>query len=245
MDRVFRKLYILNTLCIISLFGCTTKDSIDTENVFEMALISDSLSYYFPPTLSDTFKRENPFQQDIAQRYYSSTLYTFNEPILFNKSDSQTIYRILWLRSFDQPVCFSMKQFKGRYFLNTKTLDRIPEFYATMERYFRDANNRKPAIDTIQQADSLPLINFNTIKVLTSGQWNQIENYLAKLDFWEGPISDPNDQNSTDGANWIIEGRKAYKYHFIDRRNENRQLFPLGKYLIKLSRLNIKDDSIY
>ena len=43
----------------------------------------------------------------------------------------------------------------------------------------------------------------------------------------------------------IIEGRENGKYHFINIRNARGDLMDFGKYLIKLSELKIKDDSIY
>ena len=243
MHRIMQFLKVPIALYSLTLFSCKTNNSIDTNNVFERAFKSDSLSYYFPPILNDTFERENPFYKDFKQRWYSSSLYSFKEPILYTKTDSEIIYRLLWLRSFHEPVCFTIKGNKGNYFLNAKTLDRQPAFNPTIEGKYTNTN--EIIFDTIQKADRYALITFDTIKVLTSRQWKAIENYLTKLNFWNGPIDDPNSQGGTDGANWIIEGRKDKEYHFVDRRNDNGELIPLGKYLIKLSGINIEDDSIY
>jgi len=244
MEKILQPLKAFLTLYILSLLSCKTNDSIDTKNIFERALKSDSLSYYFPSVLSDTAERENSFYKDFTQRWYSSALYSFKEPILYTKTDSKTIYRLLWLRSFHKPVCFSMKEYKGNYFLNAKTLDKQPSFYPYIEDKGKDGAGKEIS-DTIKKGDRFAIITFNTITLLTSEQWKEIENYLTKLNFWNSPIADPNDQGSTDGANWIIEGRKDRKYHFIERRNENGELIPFGKYLIKLSGLIIKADAIY
>lgn len=210
---------------------------------FEKSIIKDSLSFYFPSVLNDTIKRRNPMYENFKQKWYSSSLYSFKEPILYTKTDSQTIYRLLWLRSFHQPVCFSMKEYKGEYFLSTKTLDRQPAFYPIVEGHY--TATKQLILDTIQKADSLALINFDTVKALSGTQWKEIENYISTFDFWNSPIADPYDEGSTDGSNWIVEGRKNGKYHFIDRRNADGNLMPFGKYLIKISGLKVKEDAIY
>ncbi len=145
---------VLYTLTLVS---CKNKEPIDTKKVFEMASINDSLSFYFPSILNDTFGRP-PMYKDFKQNWYSSSLYSFKEPILYNKTDSQTIYRLLWLRSFHLPVCFSMKEFNGKYFLNAKVLDRQPAFYPEIDRRGLDRNTGKEIIDTTKRADRFALI---------------------------------------------------------------------------------------
>ena len=244
MERILQSLKVLLTLYILALFSCQTNDSIDAENVFERASKSDSLSYYFPSILNDTIERRNPNYRDFEQKWYSSSLYSFKEPILYTKTDSQTIYRLLWLRSFHKPVCFTMKEFNTNFFLSAKTLDRQPSFYLSLSYNGKDSTG-KEIIDTIGKGDRLALIDFDTIRVLSRGQWKEIENYMSKLDFWNSPIPDPHDEGTTDGSNWILEGRKNGKYHFTNRRNANGELMALGKYLIKVSGLKIEEDAIY
>lgn len=234
---------VVIALSILVFSGCKTKVPKDTENVFEKASKDDSLSYYFPSVLNDTIDRGDPDFQDFKQKWYSSSLYSFKEPVLYSKSDAQTIYRLLWLRSFHQPVCFTMKQYNGEYFFNAKTLDKQPSFYLTINTS-RDETGQE-INDTTGKADRLAFIIFDSIKILTKSEWKQIEKYLDEFNFWEGPAPDPNDQHSTDGANWIIEARKGNRYHFIDRRNDNGELNNFGKYLIKLSGLKIKNNEIY
>jgi hypothetical protein len=242
LKKIFWTLLVLNALMLIS---CKIKKSIDTKNIFEKSTLSDSLSFYFPSILNDTVKRTNPMYENFKQKWYSSSLYSFKEPILYTKTDSQNIYRLLWLRSFHQPVCFSVKEFNGNYFLNAKILDRQPAFYPEIEGKGVDKKTGKEILDTIQKADRLALIALDTIKTLTSKEWKEIENYISTFDFWNSPIADPYDEGGADGSNWIVEGRKNGKYHFIDRRNADGNLMPFGKYLIKLSGLKVKEDAIY
>ena len=236
--QFFKSFFILGVVTFIS---CNTKSPVDTKGIFEKSSVSDPLSYYFPSILNDT----NRIFIDFEQRWYSSALFSFKEPILFNKNDSQSIYRLLWLRSFDQPVCFTMKENKGDYFLNTKVLDVQPAFYPTNKSDGKPPNKQLEVLDTAQKDSRFAVITFDKINKLTTGQWNEIEKFLSQLHFWKGPNEDPNDKGSTDGANWIIEGRKNQKYHFIVRRNDHGELNSFGKYLIKLSGVKIKDDTIY
>ena len=244
MKRILHSSKVFLTFYFVAVLSCKTNDFIDTKNVFERASKTDSLSYYFPSILNDTFERANPNFKDFKQKWYSSSLYSFKEPILYIKTESQTIYRLLWLRSFHKPVCFTMKELDGNYFLNAKTLDRQPSFYQEIESWGKDEYG-KWILDTTQKADRFALIEFATVIVLSNGQWDEIDNYISKLNFWKSPIPDPADEGATDGSNWILEGRRNTRYHFIDRRNARGNLMDFGKYLIKVSNVKIKDDEIY
>ncbi len=245
MKGILQSLKVLLTLYILTLLSCKVNNAVDTKNVFEKALKTDSLSFYFPSILNDTVERGHSDYRDFEQKWYSSSLYSFKEPILYTKTDSITIYRLLWLRSFHKPVCFTFKEFTGNHFLNAKTLDRQPAFYPYIEGKGRDEKTGKEIFDTIQKADRFAIIDFDTIKVVTSGQWNEIEKYISNLEFWDRPVADPGNDSSHDGSNWILEGRSNDKYHFITRRNARGNLMDLVKYLIKLSDIPIKDDTIY
>lgn len=227
-----------------TLFSCKDKDPSDMKFIFEKPSPGDSLSFYFPLILNDTLHLKDPFHREFRQNWYSSALYSFKEPILYNKTDSQTIYRLLWLRSFHQPVCFTIKEFDGDYFINTKTLDRQPAFYPQIER--RHINAKQSILDTFQKADRLAFITFDTIIVLKRGQWKEIEGYLSKLEFWNKSIAAPNGAaRPSDGAEWILEGRTNGDYHFRTWFDADGELRALGKYLIKLSGLIIKDKDFY
>jgi hypothetical protein len=245
MEKLLLSLKAFLALCVLTLLSCKTNHSINEKNVFERASKIDSLSYYFPSILNDSVEIRNPRYRDYKQKWYSSSLYSFKEPLLHTKTDSITMYRLLWLRSFHKPVCFTMKEINGNYFLNAKTLDRQPSFNLGIIDRGKDEKTGKDILDTVEKADRFALIDFEAVKVLTSGQWKKIKNFVSKISFWNSPIADPADEGTFDGSNWIIEGRENGKYHFIDRRNARGNLRDFGEYLIKISDAKIKDDDIY
>ena len=116
MDKTFYLFMFCIVWCLTTFFSCKLKDFNTRQDIFEKATKGDSLSYYFPSILSDTAGDDDPVYKDFQQKWYSSALYSFKEPILYNKTDSQTRYRLLWLRSFHRPVCFSMKQSGKSFF---------------------------------------------------------------------------------------------------------------------------------
>lgn len=223
--------------------GCSENSNINSAVIFERPAITNSFAYYFPPVLSDTFKRKNPLDQDFKQKRYSSVLYNFRLPILYNEAAPQTIYRLLWLRSFHQPVCFSIKEYKGRYYLNARELDYRPPFYNVLNGWVNAEGER--ISDTVQKADRFAVITFDATRALAESQWNDVEKYLSGIDFWNSPMNDPNDGPNADGSTWVIEGRQNNRYHFIERYNAAGTLMDFGKYLIETSGINIPADAVY
>ena len=114
-----------------------------------------------------------------------------------------------------------------------------------LEHQQKQKKTGKYIYDTTKKADRFALIDYNTIKVLRSGQWDEVEDYISKLNFWNSPEANPANDGRSDGSNWILEGYKNGKYHFINRRNARGDLREFGKFLIKRSGLNIDDKSFY
>lgn len=245
MVKLFHYIKGLSAFVLFIVIGCKDEEPIDMQSVFEKPSFRDSLSYYFPPILNDTITKKAEFK-DFSQKWYSTTLYSFKEPILYNKSDSQTIYRLLWLRSFHQPICFTVKDYKGHFFLNAKVLDRQPAFYPTIEINGRDQISGKEIYDTIQQADHYAKMDFEVIKMISHRDWKKVEADINSVDFWHSSIYDiPPNAWPHDGSVLIIEGRKKGKYHFIIRVNPSEVLSGLMKFLINQSEMKISDKDIY
>ncbi len=228
------------SVVILVLLSCRSHEIIqDSNKIFQAAQPSDSLGFYFPESLNRPSTRHHIFD-NFEQNWFSSTLYSFKEPILKTKTDDETVYRFLWLRSFNEPVCYSLKKFNGEYFLSTKTLDRCPAWYPHIEAKYE---NDKKILDTVQKADRIANITFKEIIKVTKSEWLKFENLLSKSKFWSLPSLDPY-PSSTDGAEWIIEAYKEKIYHFVVRQT-SFEIKDVGIYLISLSNLNVPKDQIY
>ena len=98
-------------------------------------------------------------------------------------------------------------------------------------------------MDTLQKADRKASITFHQTIKITKSEWFKFEKLLSKCNFWNLQNLDPYPK-SHDGAEWIIEGYKEHKYHFVVRQT-NFEIREAGLYLISLSNLNIPKDRIY
>jgi len=230
-------------LLVVVLTSCQTHEVIKIDSaIFQKATPSDSLSFYFPSSLNKESRRKNSTYNNFTQRWYSSALYSFKEPILFKKSNIETIYRLLWLRSFHQPVCFSLKEFDNKYYLNTKMLDRQPAFYPYITA--NNTSSGKVVFDTLQKEDRLAYVIFNETLQINKSEWNNFQALLRKKNFWNLPSLDHSNM-SADGAQWILESYKDGKYHYVERQNSESGLKECGLYLLNISSLKIPKDDIY
>ena len=223
---------------VLVLLSCRSHEIVvDSNKIFQAPQLSDSLAFYFPKALDH--KANRPKYDNFLQNWFSSSLYSLKEPILKDKTSSETLYRFLWLRSFHLPVCYSIKVFNNELYLNTKTLDRSPEWFETIRE---DIIHDTTVLDTIK-ADRLAYIKFNETIKIDEAEWNQFESLLMKSKFWNLSSIDDSD-GSTDGSEWILEGYKNKKYHFVVRHNPH-ELRECGMFLISLSNLKIPQDEIY
>lgn len=204
----------------------------DASEIYHEKPPLDSLEFYYPPSLNKKSNR-SPAWDNFAQHWYSSTLYSFNEPILFHKFDSEIMYRLLWLRSFHEPVCFSIKLFKNNWYLRTKMLDNQPSFFPKGHEIYKLSTNNGPVNIIVDQTVKLNLLELTRLLRM-----------FQKINFWSIP-SIVKSEGATDGSLWILEGYKERKYHYIERENGNDGLFEIAKYLIKLGDLKIREESVY
>jgi hypothetical protein len=81
---------------------------------------------------------------------------------------------------------------------------------------------------------------------LTAAEMAPFLSEVEKLGFWTAP-NPVNDQEGTDGSQWIIEGVRGGKYHVVDRWSPKRGVVhDLGLFLaFQLGKLNIPPNEIY
>ncbi len=238
---------------VILLVSCNTKtkptqvDAMPLTNT--LSLPNDSLVFYFPlKTFSD-----KPNVDSFVQTWYSSTLYSFKEPILSQNCIEHKIYRFLWLRSFHRPVVFTFQQKDSQVWLTTKMLDKQPMFHddrfsakvsvfskKEQQEYMNNGYSIKerPPNDLIfeKKADRKANIIYNKNIYLTGKEWNEFEQLLSQANFWNLPTNI--DDGNTDGASWVIEARLKENYHLVDYHSPyNNEFAKAGLFIIKLSGL--------
>jgi hypothetical protein len=238
---------LLLTICFALLFAsCKTKTKPDTVTTIQLSdtfkLPEDSLAFYFPVnSFSDKASADS-----FTQNWYSSALYSFKEPILSQDYIGYSIYRFLCLRSFHRPVVFTLHNYNGEVWLNTKMLDRQPRFHVDRiggisnlqrEKYIEEGYfvDKKGPDLLIRKPDRKANIIYNNNISLSEKEWDQFEQLLVKAHFWELPIDIDNGCN--DGAQWIIEGHLKNKYHFVNYHSPGGDYKEIGIFLIKLSKL--------
>lgn len=238
---------LLSTICIVALFAsCNTNTKPPQANTMladTLSLPKDSLALYFPLNSFSDKSNVDSFVQD----WYSSALYSFKEPHLFQGFVGHSIYRFLWLRSFHRPVVFTLHKKDGQVWLNTKMLDRQPRFHDDRiggipkedqdeyikEGFFADTTETDLLV---RIADRKANIIYNKNISLSDKEWNEFEQILAKANYWKLPTNI--DDGSTDGASWVIEAHLKDKYHLVDYHSPyNNEFAKAGLFLINLSGL--------
>jgi len=220
----------------------------------ENGLPKDSLAFYY-----STFEPVDTTQIEFArdtfwQTYFSTNLYAFKEPILFNNYLGHDIYRFLWLRSFHLPIVFSLADSNGVITLTTKKLDRQPLYrdYAyspddpKQDSIYREQGyklikqidtleNGKTDNYTIVKADRRGYIIYDSTITLTATDWSRFKKLLEETKFWS--LAPYYWAGHTDGAAWIIEAHTKKKYKYIVRQSPDGKLRELGELLVELSGL--------
>jgi len=192
------------------------------------------------------------FTLDLA----SSTLFLFQAPVLSSHYTGQPVYRFLWLRSFHRPVLLTLQQHLGGATLRTQfltksalsvavTVSRIsfqPPATTFEENKMRQealqaalADSAYQASDAKQKLPAVQVLAEETAVAVTPEQWQHFETLLQKANFWQTPSCQP--LGATDGAEWLLEGHQANRYHMVLRQSPGKKdAFRAGcAYLLDLS----------
>jgi hypothetical protein len=149
--------------------------------------------------------------------WYATYLKALEEPIL---SDSLTtsIYRFTWLRSFHNPIVIGIENKHDSITLYWKVCD--------------GEGGYEPS-EIVE----------NKSKVLSIKEWNDIEASINSINFWNIQTTKSGIPR-TDGAQWILEGKKLGKYHVVDRWSGGA-IKKVCLKLLELTDLKINQDDIY
>jgi hypothetical protein len=178
-------------------------------------------SLYFPLFRNKQNSVENMHSLDTAlNKWYSASLFDFNEPNIYTYNGDDEIYRFTWLRSFHNPVIIRFVKHDNAYTLYTKEL-LDNDGYIPQE------------------------IKVNAKVEMTSLDWQNFKSKIDDLDFWN-IVSNDTEPRPNDGAEWILEGVTKNEYHFITRTSSGDAKYrACCKYLLFLSKLKIPEENIY
>ncbi len=183
----------------------------------------DSTYYYFPINMFVNNNDRNKKLSNFLDRWYSHMLYAMNEPILYNTINNVEVYRFTWLRRFGNPVSL-----------------RIEKNDNTIKLYIKQTDGT---------GGSEPRnIKLNTVKTLTPEQWEIFKTKIENIHFWNMPVEEAKEID-TDNSEWILEGRKNDRYHFVTRTSPhdyNMKFFRnCCEYLLSLSEINTQIKNIH
>jgi hypothetical protein len=136
---------------------------------------------------------QNQWLHDLKSFSYSARLWRMREPSFLDlaKDPFYEGYRFLWLGSFDEPVCVRLEI--GSIGTGTLTVKKIS-----------DQGGRFPGRFVLEMSDQL-----------SESQVGLFLDALRKAAFWKQPTRI--EDCGLDGADWVVEGVKGYRYHVVVR----------------------------
>ena len=201
----------------------------------------DSFQFYFPhQILVDTGEIVGGLDT-FELKWYSTTLFAFDEPILFNYYQGHEIYRFLYLRSFHTPIVISLHRDDSEVWIVTKKLDRQPrfiDFYEVDTTSYDQLDTTQSSIAPLHKlvkADRTANISLNEKKVLSESEWTKFDSLLLACQY--RTLAPSLNKMAIDGSEWIIEAHLRSGYYFVKRWSPEDKFADCGKYLIELSGL--------
>jgi len=169
--------------------------------------------HYFPADNTNS----KTLNSALGYRLYSMELSAMKEPVLYNDTSKNEIYRFSWFRSFDDPIAIRIEKSKDTYLL-----------------YWKSCYNK---------VDKPMALLIDERKIIDKATWDLFKDKLKKLAYWKMDTNDPPEPGTIrlDGSNWILEGKTATKYHVVDRwsPDSKSKYYQCCDYLIGLTDLNI------
>jgi hypothetical protein len=146
-----------------------------------------------------------------VREWYSKHLAAMGEPSLSCGvlEDTET-YRFLWLRTFHNPVAVRIFRRSDDYGLEAVILN--------------GAGGYNPG-----------RVSRHVTRALSHDEWQTMIAGLEGVQFWQ--MATKRNVFGLDGAQWIVEARRAGRYHIVDRW-AGTGLEPVGRLFLNLANLN-------
>jgi len=158
-------------------------------NPAEEYTVEKSIWYF--PAKSFVEYRDSTKADSMTLNWYSGALSTLKEPVLYDKTSRNKIFRFTCLRSFDAPFAIRVEKPASR---PAKLVLKIADG---------------------THGDQPKKLMVNTTKELSDAEWEQVEELAKASGFWQMPIRIAD--FGCDGSEWIVEGICKGKYHVVNR----------------------------
>ena len=187
------------------------------ESFSQLTSDKQEIPVYFPQISSGNFKSTEVLDS-FLNKWYSEQLFALKEPILFTQQNNNIIvYRLTVLRTFANPYTIRVENSNNEITLFWKECD--------------GSGGYEPG----------NLIKDKKTK-LRNEDWEQIEKYIDKIDFWDLPIEDTNYSPPEDGTAGLIEAVKNRKYHITTYWDPMKvNISKLFHFLVSKTDINYKE----
>ncbi|MFI5137918.1 MAG: hypothetical protein ACHQIM_08815 [Sphingobacteriales bacterium] len=154
-----------------------------------------------------------------TEKWYSGQLSALREPVLLTDRSEKEIYRFTWLRTFHHPVAIRIEKNGDAYILYWKVCD--------------GAGGYEPGKLIIDKQ-----------KEISKASWDKFMQKFMMIGFWAMDTREK--ELGNDGAQWILEGKLANKYHVVEAWSpRSGNYYECCDFLIGLTDLKIKPDEKY
>jgi hypothetical protein len=229
-----KKNVIVNSSILIVFFqimGCSHSkvDNGAHDNYLKNAFVSDSLGtpssdaiFYYPFNIKLGNETINSDLDTLGNRFYSSMLYAFKEPVLYNYYLNQDEFRLLIIESWNNLKIIDVKFYKENILVETKTMN-------VQSIYFFPKNKNN-------ETDLKEKVNYIFNKKEIIGGANKFNQVIENSNFWK--MKNIYKDGGLDGTRVILEAHTKNNYWFISRwepRDEDLKFKYLCNYIAELA----------
>ncbi|MBK5722812.1 hypothetical protein JGH11_18225 [Dysgonomonas sp. Marseille-P4677] len=147
-------------------------------------------------------------------------LQNIDEPCLYNNKNisNSEVFRFTWLRTFHNPICLRLERINESYTLHWKLLDGAGGY-------------------------DYGKLKISKSKKISKSEWDRFKNLFNAIKLSELP--NRSYYPMTDGASWTIEYWTPDMFKAHDTNIPSANIISCCKYLLQLTKLNIKEEDIY
>ena len=217
---------LLSILFTMHFAFCRGQNNFSPSTLLENKILSDttfipkdSTILYFPiNSFNET--SNNTYRDSFIVKCYSEQLFALKEPVVYNDSSQNEVYRFTWLRTFHNPVAIRIQKNADGYVLYWKLSN--------------GAGGYKPGILIIDKQ-----------RVLDRKTWDEFLDKINQIDFWNLQLK--RDARGTDGSQWILEGKSKNKYHVVSKwtPHKGNTYYDCCNFLLSLTDLKISGREKY